>query len=76
MVRGITNAAMPATIILIVIDILIGVWVLAGAVATLVYYGLSILSPSIFLPATVIIRAVTFLATGSSWVRWAQLLWR
>ncbi|CAD0187245.1 Malate-2H(+)/Na(+)-lactate antiporter [Ruegeria sp. THAF57] len=66
MVRGITNA-LPATIILIIVGILIGVWVLSGVVPTLIYYGLTILSPSIFLPATVLICAVTSLATGTSW---------
>ena len=66
MVRGITNA-LPATIILIIVGIMIGVWILAGVVPTLIYYGLTILSPSIFLPATVIICALTSLATGTSW---------
>lgn len=66
MVRGITNA-LPATIILIIVGILIGVWILAGVVPTLIYYGLSVLSPSIFLPATLIICAMTSLATGTSW---------
>lgn len=66
MVRGITNA-LPAVIILVVVGILIGVWILAGVVPTLIYYGLTVLSPSIFLPATVAICAVTSLATGTSW---------
>jgi len=66
MVRGITNA-LPATIILIIVGILIGVWILAGVVPTLIYYGLTILSPAIFLPTTLIICALTSLATGSSW---------
>lgn len=66
MVRGITNA-LPATIILIIVGIMIGVWILAGVVPTLIYYGLTILSPAIFLPATVIICALTSLATGTSW---------
>ncbi|WP_299850959.1 Na+/H+ antiporter NhaC [uncultured Roseovarius sp.] len=66
MVRGITNA-LPATIILIVVGILIGVWILAGVVPTLIYYGLSFISTSVFLPATLLICAVTSLATGTSW---------
>jgi len=66
MVRGITNA-LPATIILIIVGILIGIWILAGVVPTLIYYGLTILSPSVFLPATLIICALTSLATGTSW---------
>lgn len=66
MVRGITNA-IPATIILLIVGILIGIWILAGVVPTMIYYGLNILSPAIFLPATVLICAVTSLATGTSW---------
>ncbi len=66
MVRGITNA-LPATIILIVVGILIGVWILSGVVPTLIYYGLSFISTSIFLPAALLICALTSLATGTSW---------
>ena len=66
MVRGINNA-LPALIILIVVGVLIGTWILAGVVPTLIYYGLQVLSPSIFLPATVVICAITSLATGTSW---------
>ncbi len=66
MVRGITNA-LPAMIILLVVGILIGVWILAGVVPTLIYYGLQFMSPSIFLPATLLICAITSLATGTSW---------
>ncbi len=66
MVRGIANA-LPAMIILLVVGILIGVWILAGVVPTLIYYGLSFMSPAIFLPATLVICAITSLATGTSW---------
>ena len=66
MVRGIANA-LPAMIILIVVGVLIGVWILAGVVPTLIYYGLQIMSPSIFLPAALLICAITSLATGTSW---------
>lgn len=66
MIRGIANA-LPAIIILLIVGILIGVWILAGVVPTLIYYGLLILSPSVFLPVAVIICAITSLATGTSW---------
>lgn len=66
MVRGITNA-LPAMIILLVVGVLIGIWILAGVVPTLIYYGLTFMSPAIFLPATLVICAVTSLATGTSW---------
>ncbi len=66
MLRGIANS-LQAIVILLIIGILIGVWILSGVVPTLLYYGLKILSPEIFLPATVLICAVTSLATGTSW---------
>ncbi len=66
MLDGITNS-LQAIIILAIIGILIGVWILSGVVPTLLYYGLKILHPSIFLPATLIICSITSLATGTSW---------
>ncbi|MGD9332427.1 MAG: Na+/H+ antiporter NhaC [Desulfobacterales bacterium] len=66
MLNGITNS-LQAIVILLIIGILIGVWILSGVVPTLLYYGLKILHPSIFLPATLIICSITSLATGSSW---------
>lgn len=66
MIRGITHA-LPSIIILMIVGILIGLWILGGVVPTLVYYGLDILAPSYFLPATVVICAIASLATGTSW---------
>ena len=59
--------ALQAVIILAVIGVLIGVWLEAGVVPSMIYYGLSILKPSIFLVATLIICSITSLATGTSW---------
>ncbi|MDJ0782849.1 MAG: Na+/H+ antiporter NhaC [Desulfosarcinaceae bacterium] len=66
MLNGITNS-LQAIVILSIIGILIGVWILSGVVPTLLYYGLKILHPTIFLPAALIICSITSLATGSSW---------
>jgi NhaC family Na+:H+ antiporter len=66
MLNGITNS-LQAIVILAIIGILIGVWILSGVVPTLLYYGLKILHPKIFLPATLIICSITSLATGTSW---------
>jgi hypothetical protein len=63
MLNGITNS-LQAIVILGIIGILIGVWILSGVVPTLLYYGLKILHPKIFLPATLIICSITSLATG------------
>jgi NhaC family Na+:H+ antiporter len=66
MLDGIANS-LQAIVILSIIGILIGVWILSGVVPTLLYYGLKVLHPKIFLPATVIICSITSLATGTSW---------
>lgn len=66
MIRGITHA-LPSIIILMLVGILIGVWILGGVVPTLVYYGLQIFSPKIFLFASAVICAIASSATGTSW---------
>lgn len=56
-----------AILILLMVGALAGTWLISGIIPTMIYYGLQILSPSIFLPATLIICAVISIATGSSW---------
>ncbi len=61
------NMGMQAVIILMIIGMLIGAWIFGGIVPALIFYGLKVLSPGIFLVATVILCSVVALATGSSW---------
>jgi NhaC family Na+:H+ antiporter len=65
-VRGI-SLSMGAMLILLVVGALIGTWILAGVVPSMIYYGLQVLSPSIFYAAACIICAFVSIATGSSW---------
>lgn len=58
---------MQANLILMTVGCLIGTWIVTGVVPSMIYYGLSILSPSIFLLATLIICSIVSLATGTSW---------
>ena len=58
---------MGAILILMVVGSLIGTWILAGVVPSMIYYGLQVLSPSIFYPAATLICALVALASGSSW---------
>lgn len=57
----------PALIILLLIGALTGTWLISGIVPAMIYYGLQILNPKIFLFASAIISAIISLATGSSW---------
>ncbi|NLK43877.1 MAG: Na+/H+ antiporter NhaC [Tissierellia bacterium] len=59
--------SMQAILILMIIGTLIGAWILSGTVPAMIYYGLQILSPSIFLIATLVICSIVSLATGTSW---------
>jgi Na+:H+ antiporter, NhaC family len=61
------SSAMPSILILFLIGSLAGTWMISGVVPMLIYYGLQILDPKIFLFATVVICSVVSLATGSSW---------
>ena len=48
MVTGISRA-MQAILILAIVGMMVGVWLLSGTIPTMIYYGLKLLSPSIFL---------------------------
>ena len=65
-VKGI-SMAMVAILILLLVGGLIGTWILAGIVPTMIYYGLNILSPDYFYVASCLICAVIAISIGSSW---------
>ena len=56
-----------ALLILLMVGALAGTWLASGIIPAMVYYGLQILNPTIFLAACVIICAIISIATGSSW---------
>jgi len=56
-----------ALLILLFIGALTGTWLVSGIIPTLVYGGLKLINPTIFLPLTVIICSLVSIATGSSW---------
>lgn len=64
--KGIYNG-MDAILILIAVGALVGTWIAGGIVPNIIYYGLKVINPNIFLLATLIICALTSIATGTSW---------
>ncbi|MBF0750875.1 MULTISPECIES: Na+/H+ antiporter NhaC [Pasteurellaceae] len=64
--RGI-KMALPAIVIIIMIGLTIGAWLGGGIVATMIYYGLKLISPSLFLFTICIICGIVTLSIGSSW---------
>ena len=63
----VVKIGLPAMIILMGVGMLIGSWIIAGTVPTILYYGLSIFSPSSFLFSVCLICAIISLSTGTSW---------
>lgn len=61
------SMAMQAILILCIVGMMVGIWILSGTIPTMIYYGLKLLSPSIFLIAAVLVCSITSLAKGSSW---------
>ena len=66
MVDGISKA-MQSILILAIVGMMIGIWLVSGTIPTMIYYGLKLLSPKVFLVAAVLICSITSLATGTSW---------
>ena len=67
---NITNAVKTVAIaflIMFVIGIVISEWMLGGIIPSMIYYGLKVLNPNIFMVATMIICAIFSMSTGSSW---------
>ena len=70
MLDGIKKAigsALTAMLILLLIGSLAGTWMMSGIVPAMIYYGLDILNPKIFLFASAVVCAIVSVASGSSW---------
>jgi NhaC family Na+:H+ antiporter len=61
------KATTGAILILLFVGALAGTWLASGIIPAMIYYGLQLIHPAVFLPACVIICAIISLATGSSW---------
>lgn len=59
--------ATEALLIVMTVGILIGSWILAGTIPTMVYYGLELIAPQAFLVVGVVLCAFVGLVSGSSW---------
>ncbi|MDD0851524.1 Na+/H+ antiporter NhaC [Halobacteriovorax sp. GB3] len=61
------GVSLQALLILLVVGTLISIWILSGIVPTMIYYGLKLIHPSVFLAVSCLVCALVSLATGSSW---------
>ena len=65
-INGIT-LSLQALLILIILGMVISAWLAAGIVPSMIYYGLDFLSPSFFLPLSIIICSIVAVASGNAW---------
>jgi NhaC family Na+:H+ antiporter len=61
------SIAIPSILILLIIGSLAGTWLISGIIPVMIYYGLQIIHPSIFLFTAIIVSGIVSLVTGSSW---------
>lgn len=61
------NRTMQAILILAVVGLMLGSWVSGGVVPSMMYYGIKVISPKIFLFTACLLCSIVSLATGSSW---------
>ncbi len=61
------NRSMQAILILAILGAIIASWMAAGTIPSMMYYGIKIISPKVFLFTTCILCCIVSLATGSSW---------
>lgn len=61
------STVVGAIFILLAVGALIGTWNMSGTIPTLVYYGIKLISPAVFLPVAFVVCAAISLSIGSSW---------
>ncbi|KXA27802.1 MAG: Na+/H+ antiporter NhaC [Peptoniphilus sp.] len=61
------TATLEAILILLTVGLLISSFMISGTIPAVIYYGLKLLTPQLFLPVGCMLIAVVSLACGSSW---------
>lgn len=61
------HVALPSVSVLITVGMIIGVWIASGTVPSIIYFGLKVISPEMFLAAAMIICSVVSISLGTSW---------
>ncbi|MDU2376215.1 Na+/H+ antiporter NhaC family protein, partial [Anaerococcus vaginalis] len=76
MINGMINrisTTLDAILILLTVGLLVSSFMISGTIPALIYYGLDLLNPKLFLPIGCIITAIVSLACGSSWTATATI---
>ena len=60
------GSAMPSILILLLIGSLAGTWMISGVVPAMIYYGLNIVNPKLFLVTAVLVGSIVSVSTGTT----------
>ena len=63
----VVHIGLQSVAILITVGMIIGTWILSGTVPLLIYYGLQLITPELFLLAAMLLTAIVSMAVGTSW---------
>ena len=61
------NRTMQAILILAVVGLMLASWLTGGVIPSMMYYGIKVIAPSVFLFTACLLCSIVSLATGSSW---------
>lgn len=65
-IHSVANST-PAILVLLLIGAMAGTWMLSGIIPAMIYYGLQVINPMVFLATACVVSAVISVSTGSSW---------
>ncbi|MGL4292235.1 MAG: Na+/H+ antiporter NhaC [Bacteroidales bacterium] len=65
-IHSVANST-PAILVLLLIGAMAGTWMLSGIIPAMIYYGLQVINPSVFLATACVVSAMISVSTGSSW---------
>ena len=66
-IKSTINSMLVAILILIAVGVLVGTWMISGTVPVMIYYGMNLLTPSLFLPIVCIVCTLMSSMAGTSW---------
>lgn len=72
MIHGVSRG-LPAVFILMIVGIIIGTWIASGVIPTIIYYGLEMIEPSIFVPLAALVTGIISVTLGSSFTSMATI---
>ncbi|MED4203916.1 Na+/H+ antiporter NhaC [Neobacillus mesonae] len=72
MVKGVERA-LPAVFILLIIGMIVGTWIASGVIPTMIYYGLAIITPALFVPIVALVTGIVSITLGSSFTSIATI---